>query len=114
MQINSIPQSSYNQSFGAIKIGKMSKHCKDILNEKILSKIDENLIDDIDNMGVDIVFKRGSGVEGNEFDVGLFDRVRKKHWGVADIDIKRNYDDAMIKLPKRIIEAFMRLCESDY
>ena len=113
MQINSIPQSSYNQSFGCVRMAKMPKHCKNIINEKILSQVDEKLIDDMDNMGVDIVFSRGGGVEGNEFDVNLFDRIREKYWGVANIDIKRNYDDAMGKLPQRIIKAFMRLCESD-
>ncbi len=114
MQINSIPQSPYNQSFGGIKMVKMPQHCRDIVNEKILSKLDEKLIDDLDNMGVDVVFKRGAGFEGNEFDVGLFDRATKKHWNVDSVNIKKDYDDSMQNLPQRIIKAFKRMCESDY
>lgn len=114
MQVNGLSQTQHNQSFGRVKMVKMTQQTRDIVSEKILSKIDGNLIDDLDNMGVDIVFRRGAGVEGNEFDIDLFDRVRKKQWGVADMDIKRNYDDEMRKLPQRIIKSFMRMCESDY
>ena len=101
MQINNFPQHSYNQSFGGIKTGKMTPHCKKILRERLLPKIDENIINELDNMGYDLAFKRDGA---REFASYLYNKITKELHFVNHFDVfcKKNLNKNIKEFPEEL------------
>lgn len=105
MQITNSSQNSYNPSFNGLYTSKMSKQCKEAIREKILPKINSKLVDELDIMGYDIVFKRGGGVEGSEIDLFLRDRTNKELNLVERLNLKYSLKN----LSKKIIKCFTQI-----
>ncbi len=113
MNVNNLSQNHQTPSFGALRTEKMSKYCKTVIREKILPNINDKLIDDLDDMGYDIVFKRGNGIEGKEIDIFLFDRERNFAHSVNSINFDKNLESLwqkkLKKLSKNILKSFIKM-----
>ena len=113
MNTNNLSLNHQTPSFGALRTEKMSKHCKNIVQEKILPYINEKLVNDLDNMGYDIVFQKGYGIEGKAFEIFLHDKEQNFSRWVEEIQFKKDLEDfiqkQLKKLSNTILKAFIAM-----